>query len=470
MFGTETECMREQDAADIRPYALESGWLGFVPGVKTTDLTLEESRPAVFGADDLSDPWSNPIIQRIQAGFNPLLIADSAYWRLNDLPGPNGQWPNGRYPQTLVYGQTVNRLLTVFNDTFSNSPINLRWQARLGSPDGPRVSQGSETLEIAPGTDLQVPLTFTAPIHGTTMYLVLSSSINGRQIFQERHEVFDLAAQAAAPLVTDDNSVSNPAPTTLAAAADGGQTDIEVASTNGLTANTQVTIDSGADQESATIKAIGTDGTDITLAAALRQSHDAGATVTPAPANDKWSYSTSGSTRDWSSGSNFLDGGNIPRTIATGSPAGIPISTFSSSAKANATATLRFVGTKISLYGWTALNYGIASISIDGGAPITFDEGPANPDTLLLPAGATPASTPGANPSQIPNGVSVFGGFFGGYSQAVPMYTSPQLRLGLHTLVVAVTGTHDATATGSTVAIDSAIASEPTATDAGAKQ
>ncbi len=268
MFGTETECMREKDAADLRPYALESGWLSFIPGVKTTDLTLEEKRPAIFGADDLPDPWSNPVIQRIQAGFNPLLVADTSYWRYNDIPGPNGQWPSGRYPQTLVYGQTVQRTLTVFNDTFSSAPVVVGWQERLGSPTGTLAGSGSVSLNIAPGTDVATPITFVAPASGSTMYLVLTSSQNGQQQFQENNEVFSLAATPAGPLVTDDNSVSNPTPTTLFAAAAAGATNIKVASTTGLTANAQILVDSGASQETATIQTVGTQGRGTTLSAA----------------------------------------------------------------------------------------------------------------------------------------------------------------------------------------------------------
>ena len=106
---------------------------------------------------------------------------------------------------------------------------------------------------------------------------------------------------------------------------------------------------------------------------------------------------------------------------------------------------------------------GIASISIDGQSAGTFDEGPGNPNALLLPSGSTPADTPGADPRQIPIGVAVFGGHLGGYSQAVPMYTSPKLSPGLHTLVVTVTGSKDSLATGTAVAIDSAIVSQPNA-------
>ena len=52
-FATSTVGKRGKGAADLRPYALLSGWAGFIPGVNTTDFTTEEGRPPLYGANNL---------------------------------------------------------------------------------------------------------------------------------------------------------------------------------------------------------------------------------------------------------------------------------------------------------------------------------------------------------------------------------------------------------------------------------
>ena len=77
-FGTSTMAMRRQDASEIRPYTLLSGWASFVPGITTGMMVLEPTFPPPqvinhphFGEDNLPDPWSNPIIVRIAARHEP---------------------------------------------------------------------------------------------------------------------------------------------------------------------------------------------------------------------------------------------------------------------------------------------------------------------------------------------------------------------------------------------------------------
>ena len=77
--------LRQKDASDIRPYTLLSGWCSFVPGVKTTMMSIEQGGKPLFGEDNLPDPWSSPIITRIQRGFNPVAVADIAYWEANKM-------------------------------------------------------------------------------------------------------------------------------------------------------------------------------------------------------------------------------------------------------------------------------------------------------------------------------------------------------------------------------------------------
>ncbi len=92
-FATATAAKRGKDASDLRPYTLLSAWAGVVPGVKTTDFTPEEGGHPVYGADNLTDPWSNPQIQRIQAAFNPIAAIDLPYWSASGASDANGDLP-----------------------------------------------------------------------------------------------------------------------------------------------------------------------------------------------------------------------------------------------------------------------------------------------------------------------------------------------------------------------------------------
>ncbi|MDF2937988.1 MAG: hypothetical protein K0Q90_3361 [Paenibacillaceae bacterium] len=88
------------------------------------------------------------------------------------------------------------------------------------------------------------------------------------------------------------------------------------------------------------------------------------------------------------------------------------------SAAAGDTATFRFIGTKVQLYGAKAPGYGIAAISIDGG------------EELLLSAYAASRQ------------------------EHALLYTSPELPTGAHTLTVRVTGEKEAASAGASVAVD----------------
>src|SRR5438552_1861693 len=78
-------------------------------------------------------------------------------------------------------------------------------------------------------------------------------------------------------------------PTTLAAAAAIGATNIKVGSVNGFTAGMAITIDAGANAEAATIMTVGTagaGGTGITLTGPLAKAHASGVTVYGPTATD----------------------------------------------------------------------------------------------------------------------------------------------------------------------------------------
>ena len=195
-FGTATMAMRAQNASEIRPYTLLSGWASFVPGVTTSSMVLEPTYPAGvinhphFGEDNLSDPWSNPIITRIQRGMNPVLVADTRFWMANRMSNANGDWPIAI--ETAAPGAQLTRQLMVFNDTFDGTSVDVVWEVHADAADGPIASQGETTVSVPLGEHVTVPVDVTLPSSGTRAYLVLRSRKDGREIFVEDAEWFQL--------------------------------------------------------------------------------------------------------------------------------------------------------------------------------------------------------------------------------------------------------------------------------------
>jgi hypothetical protein len=195
-FATATAAKRGKDASDLRPYTLLSGWAGFVPGVRTTDFTTEESRHPLYGADNLTDPWSNPQIQRIQAAFNPIAAIDLPYWSGSGASDANGDFPLPQAVPAYSSGSTVTRTITVFNDDFSNTSVAFAWTAYLNQVGGTVIASGTSTLTIPLGSRVTQPVTFTAPATGSRIYLVLSTSKSGTTTFSDSAEYFTLGSSS----------------------------------------------------------------------------------------------------------------------------------------------------------------------------------------------------------------------------------------------------------------------------------
>ena len=177
-FGTSAMAMRRQDGVDIRPYTLLSGWASFVPGVKRTQMTIEQGGPPVFGEDNLPDPWSSPIIRRIQNGFSPVLVADKDYWEANKMSNANGDWPAS--VPTIAKGATRATTLLIFNDTFSGTSVDVTWEIHSDSPTGSKGASGTFTVDVPLATMATKSVTITAPASGTKCYLVLAPPRTGR--------------------------------------------------------------------------------------------------------------------------------------------------------------------------------------------------------------------------------------------------------------------------------------------------
>ncbi len=189
-FGTSAMAMRRQDGVDIRPYTLLSGWASFIPGVKRTQMTIEQGGPPVFGEDNLPDPWSSQSIRRIQNGFSPVLVADKDYWESNKMSNTNGDWPSS--VPAIAKGATRPTTLLIFNDTFSGTSIDVTWEIHSDSPTGTKGDSGTFTIDVPLATMGTQSITFTAPTSGTKFYLVLQAQKSGTTVFQETDESFTL--------------------------------------------------------------------------------------------------------------------------------------------------------------------------------------------------------------------------------------------------------------------------------------
>ncbi|MGI5240480.1 glycoside hydrolase family 2 TIM barrel-domain containing protein [Dactylosporangium sp. CA-139066] len=207
-FATLTAAKRAKDASDLRPYTLLSGWAGFVPGVKTTDFVPEENGHPIYGADNLSDPWSNPQIQRVQAGFHPLAAIDLPYWSASGMSDANGTFPLPSAVDSYGFNAPVTRTITVFNDDFTGTSVGLTWTARLDQPTGTVIASGSTTLTVPLGSRAAQPISFTTPGSGSRVYLTLSTTKNGATAFTDTVEYFTLGGSQAANIDDADARVT----------------------------------------------------------------------------------------------------------------------------------------------------------------------------------------------------------------------------------------------------------------------
>jgi len=179
-FATATLRMRAQGASDVRPYTLSSAWVSFIPGIKHTDMTLEFLYPkgpySMFGEDNLPKPWSNPTIELIQRAFNPVAAVDTQFWDANKLSNPQGTWPTT--PSAVSSGSNT-RALTVFNDTFAGTDLDVTWKLHSGSTTGEVIDTGHLATRVPLGDHKSVPVSFDA--HGRTdrLYLELTVSKPG---------------------------------------------------------------------------------------------------------------------------------------------------------------------------------------------------------------------------------------------------------------------------------------------------
>lgn len=220
-FATSTQAMRAKGASDVRPYTLLSAWASVIPGTHSQQMRLEnppwntnEYYP-LYGEDNLPDPWSNGHIQRVQAGFNPVLVADEAYWQANKFSNADGDWP--AVVPMIHAGDAITRTLNLYNDTFSGTVVDVSWELRLGSATGTVADSGTINANVPLGTVVQQDISFTAPsgAEGTDVYLVLSAEKGGIELFREESQFFRLTNATPVPLANgsfeqpDRDKISN---------------------------------------------------------------------------------------------------------------------------------------------------------------------------------------------------------------------------------------------------------------------
>jgi hypothetical protein len=153
-------------------------------------MTIEQGGPPVFGEDNLPDPWSSPIIRRIQAGFSPVLVADKAYWDAAKMSNANGDWP--ATAPAIAKGATRATTLLIFNDTFSGTTVDVTWEVHSDSATGAIAGSGTFSVDVPLASMATKAITITAPASGTKCALVLRAQKNGVTLFQENDELFTL--------------------------------------------------------------------------------------------------------------------------------------------------------------------------------------------------------------------------------------------------------------------------------------
>lgn len=200
-FATATQAMRAKGASDTRPYTLLSAWSSVIPGTKTRDMRLEnppwnaEVLYPLYGEDNLSDPWSNSQILRLQAAYNPVLVADAEYWEATKLSNAHGDWPAAT--PFLAPNKTITRTLNIYNDTFSGTDVDVFWELRKGSATGEMLDSGEIHATVPLGYVLNKDITFTTPSlsNGSVLYLMLRAEKNGLEMFREESARFTVVNQ-----------------------------------------------------------------------------------------------------------------------------------------------------------------------------------------------------------------------------------------------------------------------------------
>ena len=458
LFATSTIGKRGKGGADLRPYTLLSAWDGFVPGVKSTDFTTEERRNPLFGADNLTDPWSNSRIQLIQKAFNPVAAVDLPFWDASGPSDSNGTFPVPTSVPDYAAGQAVSRTVTVFNDTFAGTTVGFSWTANANSPTGPVIASGSSNLTVPLGGRTNTSVNFTAPASGTNAYLTFTTTKNGSTLFSDSTEYLTTLGSTSvddAQLGTGTNQFSYTG--SWSHGANGAGLFNGTNSYSSTTGDTATIAFSGTSIQYFAVKApnhgivgVSIDGgaeTQVDLYAAIRAGDQlVWTSPTLSAGNHTLTIRVTGAKNASSTGAyGVIDRVVLPAASApasaivddsvqgtganqfnytgswghTSGESGPYNGTNSYSNTTGDTASFAFNGTSVAYYAVKASNHGVVGVSIDGGAETLVD--------LYASARAG--------------------------NQLV--WISPTLSAGNHALTVRVTGTKNASSAGTYGVIDS---------------
>jgi len=210
-MGTGIRLRRLLGDADLRNYTLNNAWPNFVPGESPANEILE--RKVKGDANEtilpsIVDPWHNPHIQLLQNCYNPVAVADVDFDAANANSDLNGDWPV-KTP-VVAMGTRVTRTIAVFNDEFSETDVELKWQARLGSVAGAIIGSGSSIYSIPLGDFRKVDIAFPTPANaGQKICLLLSSSKQGQARCRETQISYVTGDPNAALLKPGDYGIKN---------------------------------------------------------------------------------------------------------------------------------------------------------------------------------------------------------------------------------------------------------------------
>jgi hypothetical protein len=170
-----------------RPRFIGEDW--FIAGNHPEFSTI--GGEAAFGGKAALLPSAGLLIGMLQQGYR---FADYGAWHfwMNQTDADDTQYrffaPRAvfcrEWDWTFGSGQTVERNLGVFNDTFDSTPMQLTVELTVG---GKQVSLGRQTLTVEPGCRKEMPLKLAMPKVDarTEGELTLALSVDGKEAYRD---------------------------------------------------------------------------------------------------------------------------------------------------------------------------------------------------------------------------------------------------------------------------------------------
>lgn len=203
--------LRLLDYAYMAPWCWVSYWPNFLEGTTFSRYPMrfnnlsDSSDPwhGIVGnyADrrDGIDGWGSPIVKAVQWAMHPFLIIDRGLLDMNPKIKEASTEGKVEWPYAVpVYkpGQRIERKIEVFNGSLFGKTMELRWQARWDSPNGPEAVHGVVgPFEIEPGFHATQTVTFEAPKPDgkeRKLHLVLESVMGNRSVYREDRVYFTI--------------------------------------------------------------------------------------------------------------------------------------------------------------------------------------------------------------------------------------------------------------------------------------